>query len=124
MRASIPDARQCGSCGHGPIDHFACSNLDTHQGEEIGGGVRINNACPKCGWRSADISAWPRWNGNLADDAVGSTSFEVDALALSGGASQAVSDEAAARRMHEAEQLRQRQLQDDHALAIRLQATL
>eukprot|EP00966_Prymnesium_polylepis_P270798 6255950-Prymnesium_polylepis.1 len=62
-------AYQCGSCGFGPIDHVACANLNTHQGEQRGNG-RINNACPRCGWRAADISQWPRWNGQLPAEAL------------------------------------------------------
>jgi serine/threonine protein kinase len=56
----FPSAYQCGGCGHGPIDHMACSTLTTHH--EEGG---INNACRVCGWFRPDIKQWPRWNGNL-----------------------------------------------------------
>merc|ERR1712166_276279 len=55
----------CGRCGHGPIDKKACDNLSTHHGDRTSGGGRINNACPSCGWFSAHIRDWPRWNGQL-----------------------------------------------------------
>ena len=55
-------AYECSRCGCGPITHVACENLRTHHGESRGGG-RISNACPHCGWFSANISDWPRWTG-------------------------------------------------------------
>merc|ERR1712196_347815 len=68
LKRQFPDARQCKSCGHGPILHFACSNLATHHGERNNRGGSINNACVKCGWFAKDIRAWPKWNGKLGDD--------------------------------------------------------
>ncbi|CAH0366292.1 unnamed protein product, partial [Pelagomonas calceolata] len=34
LRRDFPNARQCGGCGFGPIDHMACNNLRTHHGEQ------------------------------------------------------------------------------------------
>ena len=66
LRLQMPNARQCGRCSFGPIDHHHCSNLRTHHGEKRNGGAaRVNNSCPKCGWFAANISAWPRWDGEL-----------------------------------------------------------
>ena len=65
LKRQFPDARQCKLCGHGPILHFACSNLATHHGERNNRGGSINNACVKCGWFAKDIRAWPKWNGKL-----------------------------------------------------------
>ena len=50
LRMSIPGARMCGRCRHGPIEHFACSDLRTHWHESYAG-----NACPKCGWFAGDM---------------------------------------------------------------------
>ena len=67
LRRDFPNARQCGGCGFGPIDHMACNNLRTHHGEQRGPG-RINNACPRCGWFRNSIGEWPRWDGRVHDD--------------------------------------------------------
>jgi ubiquitin len=63
IRKEMPNARQCGSCGYGPVDHFRCSNLGTHHGQ---GGV--NNACPRCKHFVADISQWPLWDGKFHEN--------------------------------------------------------
>lgn len=55
-------AYMCGSCSFGPIEHFNCYNLQTHQGEQRGSG-RVNNGCPQCGWFAADLNEWRRWDG-------------------------------------------------------------
>jgi len=34
-----------------------------HHGEARGAGVRVSNACPKCGWFSDNINDWPKWVG-------------------------------------------------------------
>lgn len=70
LRAALPDAYQCGRCGHGPVLHGNCSNLSTHHGEVIRGTrrVRRSNACAKCGWFVNDIRDWPRWDGKLASE--------------------------------------------------------
>jgi len=58
-------AYECPRCGCGPITHVACENLRTHHREsrDRWGRGRISNACPHCGWFSANISNWPRWTG-------------------------------------------------------------
>eukprot|EP00930_Biecheleria_cincta_P055671 TRINITY_DN41970_c0_g1_i1.p1 TRINITY_DN41970_c0_g1~~TRINITY_DN41970_c0_g1_i1.p1 ORF type:complete len:1146 (-),score=258.09 TRINITY_DN41970_c0_g1_i1:213-3650(-) len=63
-RQYLGRAFQCRQCGFGPIDHFACGDLEAHHGEHVGGAV-INNACPHCGWFSDCISDWPQWDGSL-----------------------------------------------------------
>lgn len=71
LRAALPDAYQCGRCGHGPVLHSNCNNLSAHHGEvlRVGGArLRRSNACAKCGWFAADISSWPRWDGSFTDD--------------------------------------------------------
>jgi len=62
FQAALPGARQCGGCGFGPVEHYACDNLQSHHNESRGRAT-INNACPKCGWFSANIRQWPKWNG-------------------------------------------------------------
>jgi hypothetical protein len=65
IRRTMPNARQCGTCHFGPIDHGWCDNLSTHHGETKVGSSKIDNACPKCGWFSKNISNWPQWDGTL-----------------------------------------------------------
>lgn len=62
MQQLLPNARQCGGCGFGPIDHVGCADLQRHHGESTGRGT-ISNACPKCGWFAATVDSWPRWDG-------------------------------------------------------------
>eukprot|EP00746_Dinoflagellata_sp_MGD_P032009 gnl/MRDRNA2_/MRDRNA2_176156_c0_seq1.p1 gnl/MRDRNA2_/MRDRNA2_176156_c0~~gnl/MRDRNA2_/MRDRNA2_176156_c0_seq1.p1 ORF type:complete len:808 (+),score=147.09 gnl/MRDRNA2_/MRDRNA2_176156_c0_seq1:190-2424(+) len=64
----MPDARQCRSCNFGPVEHRGCADLNAHHGDQQG---RVRNSCVRCGWFSAALSDWPRWDGNLpstADD--------------------------------------------------------
>ena len=64
LKALFPHARQCGSCGFGPVEHMACSDLAAHHGElRAGAGARIDNACPACGWFAENIEQWPAWDG-------------------------------------------------------------
>ena len=53
-------AHQCPECGYGPVEHFACGDLTES---------RRWNRCPRrgCGYRSANISGWPTWDGTLPD---------------------------------------------------------
>ncbi|CAK9042903.1 unnamed protein product [Durusdinium trenchii] len=60
----MPNAKMCGSCQHGPIDHTHCSDLDAHHGE-MRGNSQILNQCPMCGWRTSEIDDWPAWDGVL-----------------------------------------------------------
>ena len=32
LQSQFPNARQCGRCGAGPVDHAACYDLEAHQG--------------------------------------------------------------------------------------------
>ena len=54
----------CRACKFGPIDHFACADLNAHQGEQVGSS-QINNACPKCGWFAKALAQWPAWDGEF-----------------------------------------------------------
>ena len=63
LKALFPHARQCGSCGFGPVEHMACGDLAAHHGELRAGDVRIDNACPACGWFAESIEQWPQWDG-------------------------------------------------------------
>ena len=66
MLVAVPGARQCARCGHGPIEHYKCEDLQTHQGEVSGPGrTMVNNACPICGWFAETVRDWPPWNGKL-----------------------------------------------------------
>lgn len=70
LQQALPNARQCGQCGYGPILHAHCDNLRTHHGQRVSGGSQINNACPRCNWFADDISAWPRWDGRMPNTAL------------------------------------------------------
>jgi len=69
LKRSMPDARMCPECGHGPMDHRDCEDLAAHHGQVLESGARIDNACPKCGFFSRDKADWPLWDGKLAADA-------------------------------------------------------
>jgi hypothetical protein len=77
LREAVPNARQCGSCGFGPVEHFACGNLETHQGQRVGRAA-IQNKCPHCGWFASNINQWPKWNGKLHSAARSLTELNVD----------------------------------------------
>lgn len=68
LKRSMPDARMCPECGHGPMDHRDCEDLAAHHGQVLESGARIDNACPKCGFFSRDKADWPLWDGTLAND--------------------------------------------------------
>lgn len=72
LKQQFPGGRMCKVCKHGPVDHMACGNLNSHHGERVGSAT-ISNACMNCGWRAGDISEWPPWDGVLrtGDGAVG-----------------------------------------------------
>lgn len=68
QRQYLGRAFQCAQCSFGPIDHFACGDLEAHHGEDVGGAI-INNACPRCSWFSEDLSDWPKWDGKVPQEA-------------------------------------------------------
>jgi interleukin-1 receptor-associated kinase 4 len=67
LQQQMPNARMCGQCSFGPVDHQACGDLAAHHGERRGNG-RISNACARCGWFSREVRDWPRWDGRLPDE--------------------------------------------------------
>merc|ERR1719333_235264 len=67
-RQYLGRAYQCAQCSFGPIDHFACGDLEAHHGEDVGGAV-INNACPRCKWFSESLADWPKWDGTVPEEA-------------------------------------------------------
>lgn len=72
-RTFMGRAFMCGSCGFGPVDHFACSDLISHHGEEMSDRRSVvNNACPKCGWFSSNLSDWDKWDGEVCDEFIAS----------------------------------------------------
>merc|ERR1712048_1173520 len=68
-RQYLGRAFQCAQCSFGPIDHFACGDLEAHHGEDVGGAT-INNACPRCAWFSEALADWPKWDGNVPEEAL------------------------------------------------------
>ena len=95
LHSQFPNARQCGGCGAGPVDHAACYDLTTHHGERRGA-ASINNACPRCRWFSPDVAEWPRWNGRLPrDDGGEAAEASVEAANLEAADSEGEDSEAA-----------------------------
>ena len=68
----FPDARQCGSCGAGPVMLVGCTDLTTHHGQVMSGGPRgaqggqppggqadrppVDNSCRRCAPRRPEPS--------------------------------------------------------------------
>merc|ERR1719191_1704687 len=67
-RQYLGRAFQCAKCSFGPIDHFACGDLEAHHGEDVGGAT-INNACPRRDWFSESLRDWPKWDGTVPPEA-------------------------------------------------------
>ena len=98
FRAIIPRAYQCARCGLGPVEHANCNDLAAHHGQHliarrqvcrtrgfVVGSDRVNNACARCGWFSANISDWHAWDGRLPDDWTVAASTAPAAIAGTGG---------------------------------------
>lgn len=64
-RAFLGRAFMCSSCGFGPVDHFACSDLHAHHGETYNRKASVDNSCPRCGWFSSSLYDWEPWDGNV-----------------------------------------------------------
>lgn len=75
-RQYLGRAFQCAECSFGPIDHFACGDLEAHHGEDVEGAT-INNACPRCDWFSESIADWPKWDGTIPEQALEKNVVEV-----------------------------------------------
>jgi hypothetical protein len=54
LRSLFTNSYMCAKCNFGPVEHHHCADLRSHHGEQQGAG-RISNACPKCGWFSAQV---------------------------------------------------------------------
>ena len=67
MRKLFPNSYMCGKCHFGPVDHANCADLRSHHHESRGAGVRVSNACPRCGWFSEHVTDWPKWVCQCAD---------------------------------------------------------
>ena len=100
LKQQMPDLRQCARCSFGPVDHFACSDLSAHHGQEVSSEsssgewrvMKIDNSCQRCGWFSPERADWQLWDGRLHED------VQVDgdeAEALQAGALEAAETEAA-----------------------------
>lgn len=54
------NAHACPKCGHGPMEHFRCSDLaEFHETR----GYR--NACPRCGLLTQDVAHLSEWSGSF-----------------------------------------------------------
>jgi len=70
-RQFLGRAYQCPGCQFGPIDHYACGDLEAHNGEVVGrNGAAVNNSCPNCGWFSPSIDDWEVWDGRVPASAM------------------------------------------------------
>jgi len=70
-RQYLGRAYQCPQCRFGPIDHYACGDLEAHNGEVVGrNGAAVNNSCPNCGWFSPSIDDWEVWDGRVPASAM------------------------------------------------------
>ena len=54
----------CPRCGYGPMLLANCSDLQTHQGEEVDENTYVNNKCPRCDTFTRSSSEMRRWTGN------------------------------------------------------------
>jgi len=67
---AMPSPRRCAHCWFGPVDHTGCNNLASHHGERrgvYGAAAAVSNACPRCGWFTHNLSAWPAWQAAGGD---------------------------------------------------------
>jgi len=69
-RQYLGRAYQCPKCQFGPIDHYACGDLEAHNGEVGQNGDIVNNSCPNCGWFSPSIGDWQMWDGTVPASAM------------------------------------------------------
>jgi hypothetical protein len=76
LKRQMPQARQCGSCGFGPVDIYGCADLVAHHGQAVGLRGRIQNTCPNCGWFASSSSEWPKWDGVVSGGSVTSQIVE------------------------------------------------
>ena len=61
-------ALQCAACGFGPLLTAFCDDLETHHGQEVAGGSRYSNACPRCGTLHERASEMDTWDGETDTD--------------------------------------------------------
>jgi len=70
-RQYLGRAYQCPQCRFGPIDHYACGDLEAHDGEVVDqNGSKVDNSCPNCGWFSPSIQDWQVWDGTVPASAM------------------------------------------------------
>jgi len=70
-RQYLGRAYQCPQCRFGPIDHYACGDLEAHNGEVVdASGAMVNNSCPNCEWFSPSIDDWQVWDGTVPASAM------------------------------------------------------
>lgn len=74
LKLQMPDARQCRTCGYGPMILSACDDLKAHHGEvrDSNTMAAINNSCPGCGYLASSWSEWIPWSGMLPKSLQGS----------------------------------------------------
>jgi ribosomal protein L37E len=68
IAALMERPKRCCACGFGPVEHAGCSDLRTHHGQPLLGGVgrpsTVSNACPHCGFVGSDaMRDWAKWPG-------------------------------------------------------------
>jgi len=54
----------CPECGFGPIDKYACDDMQAHHFQRKGD-TFIDNSCPMCHFFSHGIRSWKKWDGSF-----------------------------------------------------------
>lgn len=73
LRNEMPDARQCGKCGFGPVAKKGCDDLKRHDKEVVAAASagdkkagQYDNTCKSCGWFGVSWERdWKPWDGKL-----------------------------------------------------------
>jgi hypothetical protein len=85
LAKTIKDPRECKVCSFGPVDHKACENYQSHEGQILGTTadgkpIRISNRCPVCGWFGLSRQDWPKWKAEVNFSDLNNPVFIIDAL--------------------------------------------
>jgi hypothetical protein len=67
LNRTMKNALMCPRCKWGPIELFACGDLQSHHDEGTMSGSKIDNRCANCRFFSYHVSGWATWDGILRD---------------------------------------------------------
>ena len=65
LKRHYRNAVQCPRCAAGPVIPEHCADLQAHHNQAMERGGRISNACPACGFFSANRADWVAWDGHM-----------------------------------------------------------